>query len=64
LGQLAAADVAPASQMVAAVAERRAASARVLEKWAALQGAPLAALNVRLKQSGQPEVKVGMVPQR
>jgi len=58
LNQIEAADVTPATQVVAAVAERRAVGARLLESWVALLGSPLAALNARLKQAGQPEVKL------
>ena len=46
---LEAADVAPTTQLAAAVADRRAALARVMARWTALKGTELAALNVQLK---------------
>ena len=58
LNQIEAADVTPTTQMAAAVGERRAAAARILAGWTALQRTPLAQLNGKLRQAGQPEVKV------
>ena len=53
------ADVTPATQIVAAVADRRAALARLIENWAALKGANLTALNGRLQQANLPAVTLG-----
>jgi len=56
---LEAADVAPTTQLAAAVADRRAALARVMARWTALKGAELAALNAQLKGANLAEVKPG-----
>jgi len=46
------ADVAPATQLIAAVADRRAEVAKVLARWDTLKTADLAALNAELKGAG------------
>jgi len=58
LHQIQAADVTPATQIVAAVAERRAARARLAASWEALQGRGLVELNRVLQQAGQEPVGV------
>jgi photosystem II stability/assembly factor-like uncharacterized protein len=50
------ADVAPTTQAVAAAADRRAALAKLLERWNALKSRDLADLNARLKQANLPAV--------
>ena len=50
------ADVAPATQAVAAAADRRAALAKLVERWNALQSRDLADLNSRLQQANLPAV--------
>ena len=50
------ADAAPTTQLAVAVADRRAALAKLMGQWTALKGAELAALNARLKQANLPEV--------
>ena len=52
------ADAAPTTQLAAAVAERRAALAKVMAQWTALKGAELAALNAKLKAAGLPLITV------
>ena len=52
------ADVAPTTQAVAAVADRRKAMASLLERWASTKSQDLANLNAQLKQAGLPEVTV------
>jgi hypothetical protein len=56
IGLLEGADVAPTTQLVAAVADRRAAVTRLMASWTSLKGADLAALNARLKQANLPEI--------
>jgi photosystem II stability/assembly factor-like uncharacterized protein len=59
------ADVAPPTQLVTAVAERRQALARLLVRWTALKGPELAALNAKLKAANQsPIASVSGVPER
>jgi hypothetical protein len=53
-----AADVAPTANQVAACGKARTAAAQVLGKWTALSTTGLAALNVKLKASGQQGVKL------
>jgi photosystem II stability/assembly factor-like uncharacterized protein len=50
------ADVAPSTQAVAAAADRRAALAKLIERWNALKSRDLAELNTRLKQANLPAV--------
>jgi hypothetical protein len=50
------ADVAPATQAVAAAADRRAALAKLVERWNALLSRDLADLNTRLQQANLPAV--------
>jgi hypothetical protein len=50
------ADVAPATQAVAAAADRRAALAKLMARWNALKGGELADLNARLRQANLPAV--------
>jgi photosystem II stability/assembly factor-like uncharacterized protein len=50
------ADVTPTTQLVAAVADRRAALAKLMTRWNALKGADLAALNATLKSAGAPAI--------
>jgi photosystem II stability/assembly factor-like uncharacterized protein len=50
------ADVTPATQAVAAAADRRAALAKLMERWNALKSRDLADLNTRLKQANLPAV--------
>jgi len=50
------ADVAPATQTVAASADRRAALAKLVERWNALKSRDLADLNTRLQQANLPAV--------
>jgi hypothetical protein len=50
------ADVTPTTQAVAAVADRQKALTLLLDRWTALKGAGLAALNAQLKQAGLGEV--------
>src|SRR5207247_1925091 len=52
------ADAAPTTQAVAAVADRRAAMAKLMARWTALKNRDLADLNVQLKQSNLPVVKL------
>jgi photosystem II stability/assembly factor-like uncharacterized protein len=52
------ADVAPTTQLVAAVQDRRAAAAAVMAKWTALKGAELTALNMKLKAANIPPITV------
>jgi photosystem II stability/assembly factor-like uncharacterized protein len=52
------ADVAPTANQVLACTKARAASAAVLAKWRALSTTGLAALNTKLRTSGQPTVKL------
>ncbi len=62
LGQLMsllqAADVAPTSQVVAAVAERRQAFRTLMERWNSLKTQDLAALNAKLKAAGLAEISL------
>jgi hypothetical protein len=51
-------DVAPTTQLAAAVADRRAALARLMERWTALKGAELDALNAQLKGADQPLLRL------
>jgi hypothetical protein len=53
-----AADITPTANQVAACSKARAEAATVLGKWRALSTLRLAALNVKLKASGQPAVKL------
>ena len=53
------ADVAPSTQMVAAVAERRSALAHLLARWATLKGPDLSALNATLKAANLPPIVIG-----
>jgi acyl carrier protein phosphodiesterase len=48
------ADVAPATQALAAAADRRAALAKLVERWNALKSRDLADLNTRLQQANLP----------
>ena len=50
------ADVTPSTQAVAAATDRRAALAKLLERWNALKSRDLAGLNTRLKQANLPAV--------
>jgi photosystem II stability/assembly factor-like uncharacterized protein len=50
------ADVAPTTQAIAAVADRRAAMAKLMARWTALKNHDLADLNATLKQSNLPAV--------
>jgi photosystem II stability/assembly factor-like uncharacterized protein len=52
------ADVAPSTQLAAAVTNRRTAVAAVMQKWIVLKTTDLAALNAQLKQANLPEVKL------
>jgi hypothetical protein len=52
------ADVAPTTNQVAACTKARAAELAVMGKWRALSTTGLAALNVKLKTSGQATIKV------
>jgi hypothetical protein len=56
------ADVAPATQAVAAAADRRAALAKLIERWNALKSRDLADLNTRLKQANLPAVTAEASP--
>jgi hypothetical protein len=56
------ADVAPSTQLAAAVTNRRTAVAAVIQKWTALKTTDLAALNVQLKQANLPELKLEPAP--
>jgi hypothetical protein len=56
MGLLQGADVTPTTQLVAAVADRRAAHAKLMTRWNALKGADLAALNATLKSAGAPAI--------
>ena len=58
IGLLQAADVTPTAQVVAAASERQKALASLMAKWTALRTTELAALNARLKQSGQPPIVI------
>jgi hypothetical protein len=53
-----AADVAPTANQVAACAKAKASGAEVIAKWRALSTTGLAALNAKLKASGQGTVKL------
>ncbi|MEI6667165.1 MAG: glycoside hydrolase [Acidobacteriota bacterium] len=55
---LQAADVAPTAQVVAAAAERQNVLAALMAKWTTLKTTGLAALNVQLKQAGQPTIVI------
>jgi photosystem II stability/assembly factor-like uncharacterized protein len=55
---LEAADVAPTTQLTAAVADRRAAVRAVMARWRALKNTDLPALNAKLKQAGVAAVEV------
>ncbi|HLJ47208.1 MAG TPA: hypothetical protein VKU01_14425 [Bryobacteraceae bacterium] len=48
------ADVAPTTQSVAAVTERRAALAKLMQRWQGIKGADLSALNTQLKSANLP----------
>ncbi len=50
------ADVAPTTQAAAAVTERRAALAKLMQRWSVLKGADLASLNTQLKNANLPSV--------
>jgi hypothetical protein len=50
------ADVMPSTQAVAAATDRRAALAKLLDRWNALKSRDLADLNARLKQANLPAV--------
>jgi hypothetical protein len=50
------ADVAPTTQAVTAAADRRAALAKLMERWSVLKSRDLADLNTRLKQANLPAV--------
>jgi photosystem II stability/assembly factor-like uncharacterized protein len=52
------ADVTPSTQAAAAATDRRAALAKLMERWNALKGRELADLNTRLKQANLPLVTV------
>ncbi len=58
MGLLQGADVTPTTQLVAAVADRRAVLAKLMTKWNALKGADLAALNATLTSAGAPAIAV------
>ena len=60
--QLQQADVAPTTQLTAAVADRRAALAKLMQQWTALKGAELSALNAQLKQASLPEISLDAPP--
>jgi len=66
LGQLLAilqeADVAPTTQLVAAVGDRRAALAKLMARWTTLKGADLTALNAKLKAANVPPIAAGARP--
>jgi hypothetical protein len=53
-----AADVAPTANQVAACGKARSEGSAVLAKWRTLSTAGVAALNAKLKASGQPGVKL------
>ena len=52
------ADVAPTTQLTAAVSDRRAAVGRLMARWRALKSTELAGLNAQLKRAGMGEVAV------
>jgi photosystem II stability/assembly factor-like uncharacterized protein len=52
------ADVAPTTQLVAAVADRRSALATLTARWNALKGSDLAALNAKLRAANLPPITV------
>jgi hypothetical protein len=56
MGILQGADVAPTTQTVAAVAERRAALAKLMAQWNALKGAELTDLNAKLRAANVPPI--------
>jgi hypothetical protein len=58
LGLLQGADVAPTTQLAAAVGERRAALAKLLARWDALKGSELSSLNAKLKAAQVPPITV------
>jgi hypothetical protein len=56
MNMLQAADVAPTSQLAAAVAERRDALRALLDKWGSLKSGELAAINAVLKEAKLQEI--------
>lgn len=52
------ADVAPTTQLVAAVTERQHALATIRTRWEALKSVDLPALNAQLKQAGLPVITI------
>lgn len=56
MGLLQGADVTPTTQLVAAVADRRAAFTKLMMQWNALKTADLNALNAALTNAGAPPV--------
>jgi hypothetical protein len=55
---LQAADVAPTTQMLAAIADGRKALAAIMSRWNELKTQDLAGLNVQLKASGLPVIEI------
>ena len=62
MGMLQQADVAPTTQVVSAVTERRKVLAPLLSRWAVMKGPDLQKLNTQLKQANLPEVTVATSP--
>jgi hypothetical protein len=58
MGLMQAADAAPTSQVLAAVAERQKSLAALMGKWNALKTQDLAALNAQLKTAGLPVIEI------
>src|SRR6185295_2315169 len=58
IGVLQGADVAPTTQLTAAVADRHAAASKLLASWNSMKGAGLTALNAKLKDANLPEVSL------